>query len=442
MNDSLNKHQPVQQSRRDFLKSSTLAAGVAMAGSPFAIAQQNKRKFRVALIGCGGRGNGAINDHYEAVKFLNDKLNLGIEVELIATADWFKGKAEATGKRYGLPKEKCFGGADAYKKAIATDCDIVLMAQAPLFKPLHFETAIKAGKNVFFEKPVAVDPPGVRQVIAAGELAKKKGLRVVAGTQRRHDEGYNRRAREIKDGAYGRIMEGRVAWNMGAIFTNTPVKPTSPDQLISPWQIWVEMSGDHIVEQHVHNIDVANWYLDAHPISAGGFGDRAQRVAGNMYDFFSGDLEYPNGIHIHSMCRQVPGCWDWVGEGFTFEKSKPSNFKLSTPDPYEPVGYHRNPYVGEHAHLIYAILKEKELNEARNVAESTGSAILIRESAYSGLRTNWDAFYEDPSKEPDWYNLKMKPTAEDFETGDVVMLKDGDIRVAGKYRPNNYSPGA
>ncbi|MBN2475978.1 MAG: Gfo/Idh/MocA family oxidoreductase [Pirellulales bacterium] len=420
-------------SRRDFMKTSAVAAGAALASVPvFSVqAQETKRSFKAVLIGCGGRGNGAAANHLEAVKYLNDKLGWQLDVEFIATADWFQGRAEGAGKRYGVPTERCFSGGDCYKKALEVGPDIVVMAQPPVFRPLHFEAAIKAGKHVFFEKPSAVDPPGVRRVIEAGELAKQKGLCVVAGTQRRHSEGYNRKAMEIKEGAYGRVMAGRVAWNMGRIFTNTPVNPTGPDQLVGPWQIWVEMSGDHICEQHVHNLDIANWYLDSHPISAGGFGFRARRVAGNMYDFFSIDLEYPGGAHVHSMCRQVADCWDWVGEDFTYEKSKPGDFKLEAADPYGDAGYHPNAYVAEHAHLLYAIVKGQQLNEARNVAWATGAAVLGRESAYSGKRITWAEMFDDPAKNPAVYNLQLRPTAEDFETGEIKLLKDGDIRIPG-----------
>jgi len=419
------------QSRRDFLKTSALAAGAAAGSMPlFAVhAQETKRTFKAALIGCGGRGNGAAADHLAAVKYLNDKLGWQLEVKFVATADWFQGKAQGAGDRLGVPKERCFGGGDCYKKALELDPDIVVMAQPPVFRPLHFEAAIQAGKHVFFEKPSAVDPPGVRRVLKAGELATQKGLCVVAGTQRRHDQGYNTRAREIKDGAYGRVMAGRVAWNMGAIFTNKPINPKGPDDLVGPWQIWVEMSGDHICEQHVHNLDIANWFLDAHPVSAGGFGFRARRVAGNMYDFFSIDLEYPGGVHVHSMCRQVADCWNWVGEDFTYEHGKPGDFKFESPDPYEDVGYHGSPYVSEHAHLLYAIVKGKQHNEAKNVAWATGAAILGRESTYTGKRISWDEMFENPGGK--FYNLQLKPTAEDFETGEITLLKDGDIRIPG-----------
>ncbi len=417
--------------RRDFLKTSALAAGAALASAPFVNlhAQDTGRKFKAALIGCGGRGNGAANDHLEAVKYLNGKLGWNLQVEFVATGDWFKGRAEGAGQRYGVPKERCFGGGDCYKKVLEAGPDVVLMAQPPAFRPRHFEAVIQAGKHVFFEKPSAVDPPGVRRVIQAGEAAKQKGLCVAAGTQRRHEKGYNDQAREIKDGVRGRVVGGRVAWNMGAIFTNNPINAKSPDDLVGPWQIWVEMSGDHICEQHVHNLDIANWYCGSHPVSAGGFGFRARRKAGNMYDHFSVDLEYPGNVHIHSMCRQIADCWDWVGEDFVYERGKPAGNTPRSKDPYEEVGYHGSGYVSEHAHLLYAIVKGQPLNEAYNVATSTGTAILARESAYSGKRITWAEMFEDQSGK--FYKLQLKPTAEDFETGEVVLLKDGDIRIPG-----------
>jgi myo-inositol 2-dehydrogenase / D-chiro-inositol 1-dehydrogenase len=423
-----------RQSRRHFLKASALA-GVALGSAPSILAQDAKKTFKIALIGCGGRGNDALRNHMEAVKYVNNKMGWNLESKVVATADWSAGGAKNAGKPYGLAEDKCFGGADGYRKLLDENPDIVLMATPPAFRPLHFEACIKAGKHVFFEKPVAVDPPGVRRVIEAGELAKTKGLVVVAGTQRRHENGYNQRVRELRDGAYGRIMGGRVSWCMGKIFSNSPINPKNPGDLCGGgrWQLWVEMSGDHICEQHVHNLDIANWFLDAHPVNAVGFGWRAQRVAGNMYDFFSVDLEYPNRVHIHSMCRQVGACWDWVGEDFTYEKSKPGDFKVQTPDPYAEIGYHGNGQVSEHAHLLYSLVKGKEMNEARNVATSTGTAIIAREAAYSGQKITWKEMFEDPAQK--FYNLKLKPAPEDFETGNVVYPKEGEIRIMGKYEP-------
>ena len=418
--------------RRDFVKGA-VAAGVA-AGSFRILNASPKgggRSFKVGLIGCGGRGGGAISDHLRAAKALNTALNVGIECKPWAFADWSKGKAERYGQRHGVPKERCFGGGDAYRKLIDSGVDTVLMATPPVFRPLHFEACIEAGKHVFFEKPVAVDPVGCRRVIAAGEKAKAKGLTVVAGTQRRHERGRLRHVAALREGALGRIMGGRVSWCMGQIFSNRPINPKGPGDLAGSgrWQLWVEMSGDHIVEQHVHNLDIANWYLGAHPVSAVGFGGRARRKPGNMYDFFSIDLEYPGGIHIHSTCRQCPDCFNWVGEHFTYEKRPPRGYKAKDPLPAE-IPQEGGSQVQEHTDMLYFLLKGKPLNEARNVAESTAVAVMGRESAFCGKRISWKAMMEDAKQ--DIYNLQLKPTAEDFEKDDVPLLKDGDVRLAGR----------
>jgi myo-inositol 2-dehydrogenase/D-chiro-inositol 1-dehydrogenase len=420
-------------SRRQFMKGA-VAAGVA-AGSVRILGAAPKgtpRVMKVGLIGCGGRGGGAISDHLRASRALNKALNVGVESKAWAFADWQKGRAEGQGRRYGVPKERCFGGPDAYRKLIDSGVDIVLMATPPAFRPLHFETCIKAGKHVFMEKPVAVDPPGCRRVIAAGEEAKKKGLAVVAGTQRRHERGRMRHVAALRDGAFGRVMGGRVSWCQGKIFSNRPINPKNPGDLAGPgrWQLWVEMSGDHIVEQHVHNLDIANWYVGSPPVAAVGFGHRHRRVAGNMYDFFSIDFEYPGHIHIHSTCRQIGGCFNWVGEHFTYEKRPPRNYKYRTPVPDE-IPQEGGSQVQEHTDLLYWLLKGKPLNEARNVAEATGAAIMGRDSAFSGKRITWEEMMTNPAKNPKVYNNQLSPAPEDFEKDNVPMLKDGEIRVPG-----------
>ena len=206
-------------SRRDLMRGA-VAAGGAVGGLTLlgATARGAGKTLRVGLIGCGGRGNGALKQHVTAAQILNDALNLGLTIQVAATADWFKGKAESTGRGYGVPKERCFGGATAYRKLLDTDLDIVLMATAPNFRPVHFEAAVKAGKHVFMEKPVAVDPPGCRTVVKAGELARQKGLLVVAGTQRRHQKNYIDTAHAVRaERQLGKLKAGRVAWNQAHI---------------------------------------------------------------------------------------------------------------------------------------------------------------------------------------------------------------------------------
>jgi predicted dehydrogenase len=427
-----------QVSRREFMR------GAAAAGAAFGAftilgttAKGQGKALKVALIGCGGRGTGALQQHVDAAKILNDQLNLGVEVKVVATCDYFAGKAKDAGKKHGVPEDRCFGGPNGYKKVCEGDADIVLLGETPAFRPPHFAAAIKAGKHVFMEKPVAVDAPGCRLVIEAGEEAKKKGLLVVAGTQRRHEEGYNRQAALIKEGARGKVLAGRVGW-CGGGWNEKPVGELSPDRLVSSWYFWVQMSGDHIVEQHVHNLDVANWFVGSHPIACMAFGGRARRRAGNIFDFFSGDVEYPGGVHIHSMCRQVNKCWEWVSEDFVYEKQPPPGFKLSDPLPYSeipqktPDGKWFGGHQQEHVNMLYYLAKGKELNEARSVAESTAVAVMIRDSAYTGERIEWKAMMEDPKLKPELYNLKLRPSWEDYEQGTVELPKEGDFPIPGK----------
>jgi predicted dehydrogenase len=289
------------------------------------------------------------------------------------------------------------------------------------------------------EKPVAVDPPGVRRVIEAGELAKRKGLGVVAGTQRRHQANYLRTQYAIEHGAIGQIAGGCVWWCGGALWYKTKEPGESDaDYMVRNWVSFTEMSGDHIVEQHVHNLDVANWYIGHPPKTALGFGGRARRKTGNQFDFFSIDLDYGDGCHIHSMCRQVNGCDGGVREFFRGTRGETlgggglkltrKRREIEVPDFPE----HGGPYVQEHVDLLNSILAGKPLNEARNVAESNLTAIMGRISAYTGKLIKWSDLTEN--KDSPWYNLTLKPTAEDFEKGEVVAPPDDIAAVPGAER--------
>ncbi|MBN2137872.1 MAG: Gfo/Idh/MocA family oxidoreductase [Sedimentisphaerales bacterium] len=403
-------------SRRDFIKASAALAAAGIGTSRLYAAGSDK--IRVGLIGCGGRGNGALDNHLAACK------HIGKDAQVVATADWFKGRAEGTGKRHGVPAEKCFAGATAYKDLLATDVDVVLIATSPNFRPVHFEAAVNAGKNVFMEKPVAVDPPGARRIIASGEVAKDKGLAVVAGTQRRHERGYQRQAYEIENGAKGKITGGRVSWCGGALwFQRQNENESDADYMIRNWVSFTEMSGDHIVEQHVHNLDVANWFIGRPPVTALGFGGRARRKTGNQFDFHSVDFDWGDGVHIHSMCRQINGTHGGVWENFVYSGS---DKKVDVPDFEE----HGGPYVQEHVDLLRSILAGKPLNEARNVAISTMTAIMGRIATYTGVTVKWDDLIKN--KDSRWYNLTLKPTAEDFEKGPVTAPEDDVCAIPGK----------
>jgi len=411
--------------RRDFVKAAT---AVALSFPTILVANQLKT-LRLALIGCGGRGRGAMRDAHEAAKIL------GIEVKAVAFGDWFRERALNAGKEYGVKPNRCFGGPTAYREVLETEAEIVLIATAPAFHPVFVEAAIKAGKHLFVEKPVAIDPVGCRRVIAAGKEAEQKGLVTIAGTQRRHDWNYRLTHQAVAvEGALGRLCAGRVAWCGGHAFATKPINPKTPDDLIRTWQNWVCLSGDHIVEQHIHNIDVANWFVGRPPVSAVGFGFRARRPAGDQYDFFSVDFDYGDGIHIHSMCRQISGCWNWVGEEFVYEKGRIGGAGFPKPKelPVPPdLPRAQSPYVQEHVDLLYYVLKGKPVNELQALAESTATAIMGRISAYTGRMVTWEEIMVDPNKNPALYNLQLKPAPEDFERGTVEMPQENVVPVPG-----------
>ena len=357
--------------RRDFV--STLAlSGLALAAAPSILRGQSvPAKIKVALIGCGGRGTGALGQFIAACKIL------GAEAEVVALADAFEDRAKRLNDTYKLPATKVFVGYDAYQKVMATDCAFVLMATPPAFRPVHFAAAIAAGKHCFVEKPVAVDPVGARAIIATGEEAKKKGLAVVAGTQRRHDASYMKNKALIDAGAIGALRGGVVQWNGTVPWIRRRAKgDTDADYMNRNWLNFTELSGDHIVEQHIHNVDVAIWFLGRPPVSALGFGGRARRETGNM-------------------CGQK-------------QVDIPA-IKLDTDDSM----------VQEHVGLIRSAFNGKPLNDARQIAETNLAVILGRISAYTGEMVKFDDLLKH-EKSP-YYNLKASVSPLDFEKGTVKL---------------------
>ena len=255
--------------RRSFIKSAA-AASAAVATAPLAnlYAQSSaSRKFKIGLIGCGGRGHGAVENILEAAKIL------GYPMEVYTVADFFPDRANGIAKKYNIPAERVFSTATGYRHLVDQPVDIVLMATPPVFRPTHLEAVLNAGKHAFIEKPVAVDPVGARKVMELGELAKKKGLAVVAGTQRRHESGYLRNQYAVANGAIGKIVGGTITWCGGKLrYKERENGESDASYLVRNWTSFSEMSGDHICEQHVHNIDVANWFIGRPPQSALGFG--------------------------------------------------------------------------------------------------------------------------------------------------------------------------
>ncbi|MGL5095520.1 MAG: Gfo/Idh/MocA family protein, partial [Planctomycetia bacterium] len=379
-------------------------------------------------IGCGGRGTGACGDALAADE----------RVKIVAFGDVFKDRVESSlgnlkqkfGDRITATPETTFVGFDAYQKVLAQDLDYVVLATPPHFRPQHLEAAIKAGKHVFMEKPVAVDPAGCRQVIAAGEEAKKKGLSIVAGTQRRHETPYLETIKRVRDGAIGNVLSGRVYWCGGQLwYKNRQSEWSDMEWMIRDWVNWSWLSGDHICEQHVHNIDIANWVIGAHPVKAIGYGGRARRVTGDQFDFFSVDFEYPEGVHVSSYCRQINDTPSNVSETMVgtkgSTKTSSGHAEITGEKSYrykvERGQKPSLPYVQEHVDLIESICENKGVNEAETIATSTLSAIMGRIAAYTGREVTWDEVMKS--------NLRLGPTeySFDYKMGKVEVPVPGAV---------------
>jgi predicted dehydrogenase len=390
-------------SRRDFLKATSAAAAgtAALNLVPYAHAGAKSETIKVGLIGCGGRGRGAAENICEAAGTThNVKIHaLGdvFEDRLKDCHDYLKNH-QTTAHKLDVDKERCFVGFDAYQK-VTDCCDLVMLATPPGFRPQHLEYAVKAGKNIFTEKPVAVDGTGIRKVLAAAEEAANKKLAVVAGTQRRHQAGYIESLKRIHDGAIGDLVTARVFWNQNNIWA-VPRKPgwSEVEYQLRNWYHFTWLCGDCIVEQHVHNLDVACWALKGHPVRCVGMGGQEVNKNpeyGESFDHFAVDYEFPNGVHVLSMARQIDGCAGDVSEYLVGTKGRahlsPGSYG------FEGAGLSRlrvrnevNPYVQEHIDLLECIANGKPINELRQVAESTLSAIMGRMSAYTGKAVTWE----------------------------------------------------
>ncbi|MBI1932314.1 MAG: Gfo/Idh/MocA family oxidoreductase [Ignavibacteriales bacterium] len=417
--------------RRDFINIGALAATGIIVGcntvsekkrtmdeKKFLDQAPDGKELKAGLIGCGGRGTGA------AIDFLSAGPNLKIH----ALGDVFQDRLEGckekikTEKQQVVPDENCFVGFDAFEKVINSGVDVVILATPPHFRPLHFEAAVSARKHVFMEKPVAVDPVGARSVIATSKKAEALGLVVGTGTQRRHQRDYVATFKEIFEGKIGDIVSANCYWNQSQLwYRNAQPEWSEMEYMIRDWVNWTWLSGDHIVEQHVHNIDVINWFTEKHPIKAVGFGSRQRRVTGDQYDNFSVDFEYDNGMHVHSMCRQINGCTDNVSE-LVFGSQGYTNCRNTIFNPKGDIiweyqypkieGVEKNesvkvsPYVQEHIDLVTAIRENKPYVEAENTAVSTMCAIMGRISAYTGKEVTWDEVMNSDLKlGPDVYEL-------------------------------------
>jgi predicted dehydrogenase len=399
----------LDRSRRDVLKTASLASLATALSGPGLFAQGASERIRVGLIGCGGRGTDAALDCVTAspdvvIAALGDvfpdqlQWSLGHLKEKLA--------AQSRNDRLLATPETCFTGFDAYHKVLAAGVDLVILAAPPFFRPAHLKAAVEAGKHVFMEKPVAVDPVGVRSVMATADLATSKRLAIVAGTQRRHQAHYVEIMKRVRGGDLGELVSGQCYWNMGALWVeraaqnwaNRIVKRWSDlEWQIRNWLFTDWCSGDHIVEQHVHNLDVMNWAFGAPPVKCTGMGGRAARtdpMFGNIFDHFAVEYEYANGARVLSMCRQTAKAAENISErvvgakGFSYTDSADGYIKGAKP--YENEQASPNPYVQEHVDLVASIKAGKPLNEGRQVAESTLTAIMGRMSAYTGRALSWE----------------------------------------------------
>jgi len=416
--------------RRDFMKRSAVATAGATAGlmasGNFAYAGATDT-IRLGLVGCGGRGTGAAHDSYRSSD----------GVELVAMGDLFRDRIEESkeqlrerlGESFKVDQDHTFIGFDAYRKVIESDVDLVIFATPPAFRPTHLRAAVEAGKHVFIEKPVATDTVGIQSVMESAELAEEKGLAIVAGTQRRHDPAYREAMRRIHDGAIGEVKTAQVYWNQGGLWHHEQ-EPGMSDMewQVRNWLYFTWLSGDHIVEQHVHNIDVANWALQAHPVKAIGVGGRQVRTDpsyGHIFDHFGIEFQYEDGARVYSMCRQQEGTPSRVGEHIIGTKgTSDGHSKIEGETTWRYEGEDVNPYVQEHADLIASIREGEPLNEGRRVAESVLTAIMGREAAYTGQEVTWEQVREaDQRLVPERMEFGPMPFPEVAQPGQTEIAR-------------------
>ena len=407
-------HEKKHPSRREFLVKSALgAAGLFLTTSwlsscgkehakkmglpPLLDKAPDGRKIKAGLVGCGGRGTGAAIDFLQA----------GPNLEISAMGDVFSGKLSASRKKIEqqtgqkVAEDTCFLGFDAYKKVIQSQVDVVILATPPYFRPLHFAACVNAHKHVFMEKPLGVDPAGIRSVIASARRADNLGLTVITGTQKHHNKNYLEAYKRIARGDIGSIVAANCYYNMGQLWYKKR-KPQWSDMeyMLRDWVNWSWLSGDHITEQHIHSIDAINWFMGGKfPLQATGMGARQQRVTGDQYDQFNVDFVYEANVHLHSMCRQIHGCSNQISEfirgteGYsdcrTYIARADGEKTWSQRSSDQEDSKKNNPYVQEHIYLVSSIRKNKPVNVAEFTAKSTLSAIMGRISAYTGKTVTW-----------------------------------------------------
>ncbi|MDG1573348.1 Gfo/Idh/MocA family oxidoreductase [Robiginitalea sp. M366] len=393
------------KTRRDFLQTSAVAASALMLPTleMQAMARAfNEKKLRIALVGCGGRGTGAANQALQADP----------HVELVAMADLFEDRLTnsyqnlmeryADSGRVQVPEKNRFVGFDGYQKAIDL-ADVVILTTPPGFRPYHFRYAVENDKHVFMEKPVATDAPGIRHVLETARMADAKKLNVVVGLQRHYQENYLETLSRLQQGAIGKIRSGQVYWNSAGVW----VRPRQAGQSeleyqMRNWYYFNWVCGDHILEQHIHNIDVANWFIGEYPASAQGMGGRLVRTGpdhGEIFDHHFVEFTYPGGAVVASQCRHQPGTMYRVGECFQGTEGSVVTSDAGVARIYDLSGAEtatisnsegHNPYQEEHNRLFASIREGGQLNDSYNGAKSTLTAIMGRMATYSGQVVTWE----------------------------------------------------
>jgi len=389
--------------RREFIEKSSVAVAGSLAAMamPRGVHAGGSDMLRIGLVGCGGRGSGAASQALQADS----------NVKLWAMADAFEDRLESSlsnleksdelAGKLDVPPDRRFVGFDAYKDVIAC-CDVVLLCTPPHFRPLHLKAAVEAGRHVFAEKPVAVDAPGVRSVLATCEAAKQQGLSVVSGLCLRYDNGFRQAIRRIHDGAVGEVHTLQANDYRGGIW----VKPRQPGWSDMMWQMrnwyyFTWLSGDFNVEQHVHFLDVCAWAMkDDYPVKAVGMGGRVARTGpefGHIYDHFSVVYEWAGGAKLFANCRQHVGCKNDMsahiagakGRAQLAERKRGMAIK-STDGDWVFTGPENNLYQQEHDELFASIRTGKPINNGEYMAKSTLLAIMGRMSAYTGREITWE----------------------------------------------------
>jgi predicted dehydrogenase len=398
--------------------SSVLAAGASLA-APLDIARSahagGRDTIRVGLVGCGGRGTGAARDAVQGSE----------NVIVTAMGDMFQDRLTSSlntlrgeiGEKCQVQPETCFVGFDAYKQVIDSGVDLVLLCTPPHFRPLHIEAAVAAGKHIFCEKPVAVDGPGVRRVLAACEEARKKKLAVVNGLCWRYHNGVRETMARIHDGAVGRIVTMQTTYNVGYLW----VKPRQPEWSDMEWQLrnWLYftwLSGDHNVEQHVHSLDKMAWAMkDEYPISASGMGGRQVRTGpeyGHIFDHHAVVYEFAGGVRLFSFCRQISGCENDVSDHIFGTKGHCDVLKhaIDGETNWRFRGKPNNMYENEHRELVASIRAGEPLHNGDYMCKSTMMAIMGRMTTYTGQKITWEqALQSKEDLTPPKYELGPLP---------------------------------